>query len=71
MSDFRTMIGCISPFSAIDCRALGGAPRMDFRETLDWMTRLYDGYHFYPHCEGVFNPFSVLNACKARTLDNF
>ena len=44
---------------------------MDFRETLDWMTRLYDGYHFYPHCEGVFNPFSVLNACKARTLDNF
>lgn len=27
--------------------------------------------HFYPHCEGVFNPFSVLNACKSKILDNF
>lgn len=35
------------------------------------MTRLYDGYHFYPYSEGVFNPFSVLNACKSKILSNF
>ena len=50
---------------------LGVSNGMDFHAVLDRMTRMYDGYHFYPHCEGVFNPFSVLNACKARTLDNF
>ena len=50
---------------------LGAANGMDFQATLDKMTRQYDGYHFYPHCEGVFNPFSVLNACKAKILDNF
>lgn len=50
---------------------LGAANGMDFHATLDKMTRQYDGYHFYPHCEGVFNPFSVLNACKAKILDNF
>ena len=42
---------------------LGISNGMDFDTTLEQMTKLYDGYHFYPHCEGVFNPFSVLNAC--------
>lgn len=50
---------------------LGASNGMDFDTTLDKMTRLYDGYHFYPYSEGVFNPFSVLNACKAKILDNF
>lgn len=50
---------------------LGAFNGMDFETTLEKMTRLYDGYHFYPYCEGVFNPFSVLSACKAKVLDNF
>ena len=50
---------------------LGVSNGMDFDTTLERMTKLYDGYHFYPHCEGVFNPFSVLNACKSKILDNF
>ena len=50
---------------------LGVSNGMDFDTTLEQMTKLYDGYHFYPHCEGVFNPFSVLNACKSKILDNF
>ena len=50
---------------------LGTCNGMDFNATLDEMVRMYDGYHFYPHCEGVFNPFSVLNACKSKTLDSF
>ena len=54
-----------------EIQRLGSANGMDFDTTLNKMTSLYDGYHFYPHCEGVFNPFSVLNACKAKILDNF
>lgn len=31
-------------------------------EVVKTMTRKYDGYHFHPKGDGVFNPFSVLNA---------
>lgn len=31
-------------------------------ETIEKMTRCYDGYHFHPKGAGMFNPFSVLNA---------
>lgn len=50
---------------------MGASNEMDFDATLDKMTKLYDGYHFCPYSEGVFNPFSVLNACKSKILDNF
>ena len=31
----------------------------------------YDGYHFYPHCEGVYNPFSVLNTLGYNTFKDY
>lgn len=40
-------------------------------ETLQLMTRKYDGYHFRDNTPGVFNPFSVLNALQSRRFDNF
>ncbi len=30
----------------------------------------YDGYHFFPGSEDIYNPFSLLNALKSRTLSN-
>ncbi|MFR5757741.1 MAG: hypothetical protein ACLUE2_04585 [Bacteroides cellulosilyticus] len=33
------------------------------------MARQYDGYHFHPKGDGVFNPFSVLNAFSKRELE--
>lgn len=54
-----------------EIQRLGASNEMDFDATLDKMTKLYDGYHFCPYSEGVFNPFSVLNACKSKILDNF
>lgn len=50
---------------------LATANRMSYDEALEKMTRLYDGYHFCDHSEGMFNPFSVLNAFKSKTFDNF
>ena len=35
------------------------------------MTRQYDGYHFHPNGEGVFNPFSVLNAFFSKEFGNY
>lgn len=31
----------------------------------------YDGYHFHPRGEGMFNPFSVLNAFSNMELGSY
>lgn len=40
-------------------------------ETIEAMTLQYDGYHFHPKGEGVFNPFSVLNAFDKQEFGNY
>ena len=40
-------------------------------ETIEQMTRQYDGYHFHPSAEGVYNPFSVLNAFYKKEFGNY
>ena len=40
-------------------------------EAIEQLTRQYDGYHFHPAAEGVFNPFSVLNAFYKREFGNY
>ena len=40
-------------------------------EAIEQLTRQYDGYHFHPATEGVFNPFSVLNAFYKREFGNY
>lgn len=44
---------------------------LSYQDTVDEMTRLYDGYHFHPAGDGVFNPFSVLNALKAKEFNDY
>lgn len=31
----------------------------------------YDGYHFHPNAEGVYNPFSVLNALDSKEFGSY
>ena len=40
-------------------------------EVVTAMERNYDGYHFHPNGEGVFNPFSVLNAFFSKEFGNY
>ena len=40
-------------------------------EVIESMARLYDGYHFHPQGEGVFNPFSLLNAFFNEELGSY
>ena len=43
-----------------------------YGEIMDEMTRLYDGYRFSESpMEGMYNPFSVLNALTKRTFRNY
>lgn len=44
---------------------------MTFDEVVETMTRRYDGYHFHPKGNGVFNPFSVLNAFDKREFGSY
>lgn len=50
---------------------LAASNEMSYQEAVDEMARLYDGYYFYPHASGMFNPFSVLNALKSKKFDSF
>lgn len=42
-----------------------------FDETVEMMAQQYDGYHFHQKGEGVFNPFSVLNAFDKLEFGNY
>ena len=35
------------------------------------MKEWYDGYHFHPSSEGVYNPFSVLNTFRSLEFQNY
>lgn len=38
---------------------------------IDSLKEMYDGYHFYPGSEGVYNPFSLLNALRKKDLRSY
>ena len=40
-------------------------------EAVEQMTQQYDGYHFHPNADGVYNPFSVLNAFYKKEFGNY
>lgn len=44
---------------------------LTFDEVLKVMTQQYDGYHFHPQGEGLYNPFSVLNAFFKKEFGNY
>ena len=44
---------------------------LSFDETVELMTRQYDGYYFHPKGEGMYNPFSVLNAFDKKEFGNY
>ena len=47
---------------ATEIAALADAQDMTVDECLAELKRMYDGYHFYQNTEGLYNPFSLLNA---------
>ena len=56
---------------ALEVEEFGRVNELSAEETVDKMARQYDGYHFHPKGDGVFNPFSVLNAFSKRELGDY
>ena len=51
--------------------ALAEANEQSLEETVQMMTAQYDGYHFHQKGEGMYNPFSVLNAFDKQEFGNY
>ena len=54
-----------------DLQALAGMQGMTYEETCNELRTCYDGYHFTYNCEGLYNPFSLLNAFKRKEFGNY
>ena len=54
-----------------ELEALAEENELSFDETVELMTRQYDGYYFHPKGEGMYNPFSVLNAFDKKEFGNY
>ena len=55
----------------LEIEHFGEINNLTFEETVDALTKNYDGYHFHPRGEGMFNPFSVLNAFSNMELGSY
>ena len=58
--DFKEGIQGIADNNGLTCQT-----------ALEELRTLYDGYHFSRNAEGVYNPFSVLQAMRTGSLDNY
>lgn len=54
-----------------ELEALAANEGMGYEETCQKMKRMYDGYHFRHNMEGVYNPFSVLNALDSLEFGSY
>ena len=61
----------LSRYFKEDIRQLAAAQKMTEREVLDKLTENYDGYHFAPCTEGVYNPFSLLHTFKKKVFGSY
>ncbi len=46
--------------------AMAQKQSLSYTECLAELKKMYDGYHFYQNVEGVYNPFSLINALAAK-----
>ena len=51
--------------------ALAEAGRMSKEECYAHLKANYDGYHFYPDSEGIYNPFSMLNTMAYKVYKDY
>jgi hypothetical protein len=54
-----------------DIGMMAHANDLSYEDTLAQLRRMYDGYHFSAHSEGVYNPFSLLNAFSSRDFGSY
>ncbi len=51
--------------------AMAQKQNLSYEECLSQLKKMYDGYHFYQNAEGVYNPFSLINALAAKDFKSY
>ena len=54
-----------------ELQALAANEGLDYEDVCQKMKRMYDGYHFRHNMEGLYNPFSVLNALDSAEFGSY
>ena len=54
-----------------DVEALAQKNGETYAEALAHLKKMYDGYHFSPGCEDIYNPFSLLSAFSNLDYDSY
>ncbi len=54
-----------------ETKVLADEQDMSYAECMDELKRMYDGYHFSKKGEGVYNPFSLLNAFTMKDFGSY
>ena len=54
-----------------DVQTLAEYKGQTYEQACDKLRRLYDGYHFSPNCEDIYNPFSLLNALNNKNYNRY
>jgi len=73
--DYSTLCG-ISKKELLQCftpelKKLAQKQEIEYEEVIERLKKHYDGYHFADNAEGMFNPFSLLNALKFSDFGNY
>lgn len=50
---------------------LASAQKQTYEQTCNKLKEMYDGYHFAPDTEGIYNPFSLLNTFKKKRFGSY
>ena len=56
---------------APEIKAMAAALNLAEEDCLKALQTHYDGYHFAPRAEGIYNPFSLLNALADRRFNSY
>ncbi len=51
--------------------AMAEKQNLSYDECLSQLKKMYDGYHFYQNTEGVYNPFSLINALASKDFKSY
>ena len=54
-----------------DVEALAEANGETYEQACNHLKKMYDGYHFSPNCEDIYNPFSLLNALNDKEYGSY
>ncbi len=54
-----------------EIQALAEEVSLSYEGCLAELKRMYDGYHFHPKGEGLYNPFSLINALFKKEFGNY